>query len=901
MATALTKPFANPFCRHPQKLPNQNLNRRWGTKSLAAGAAAALLSGSLVCPLSAEESFLDIIETSSQDLRRFTMENGLKVLIKPVREVPVVSIQIWVGTGSIHEDEYLGSGLSHYVEHMYFKGTETLTANEIWQKIGGPGGQMNAYTTLDRTVFYADMPASHWQQGLEVLADAARNASFPEEEWEKEKDVILREMAMGKDSPDRQLSYLLSRTALREHPMRHPVIGYEDVFKQRNREDLQAFFKRHYTSDNMTLVLVGDLDPEEGESMARKAFEDMPRQAREPVIIPGEPPQLTPRFGKQTGPYNITRVGFAWQAVPLTHPDAPVLDVLSAMLGSGRSSILNKALKEENPLCLSISAWCYTPASHGMFGVSASFEPAREKEVVEGIRRIIYNLQENQLTESQLEKAKRQFISEEISTLETINGQARSLAVGEFFVGDPNFSLSYLKSVNAVTLEDLRRVAAAYLKPEGETLAVLSPEEEKPAEVPTSGTSGLGAVQRLDTGMGFPLLVREDHRLPKVYISVVFGGGVLMETEETAGISQLLSGLLTRGTAGRTAAEIAEFVESRGGSLNGFSGNHSFGLNAACLSDDVNAFAELIGECLTQPSLEPSEVEKVRALQLGQIKSEEEKPFYQASQALRKQLFQGHPFTWPSLGKAESVTGVSRDTLLEFFKTLAVRPNMAVSVFGDITQEQALALVKKMFDGLPEGLLPKLHHPVENVELPARADQRLPNQQAILLIGYPGVSMADPRADALELIEQALSGLASDLGIEIREKRGLVYYVGAGQMLAADPGFFYFYAGTQEESLEDVESLIQEQVRRIQTEGLRDDEIDRARNQIKNSFFKTLQSNLAMAQNCAVYERLGLGYQKVLDTVERIDSVTRDQILLAAKEILRDDQKAVSIVRPVQE
>ena len=850
--------------------------------------------------LSAEDSLLDLFEASNSNLHRFTMENGLKVLIKPVSEVPVVSIQIWVGTGSIHEDEYLGSGLSHYVEHMYFKGTETLSANEIWQKISGPGGQMNAYTTLDRTVFYTDMPSSHWKQGLDVLAEAARNASFPEEEWEREKAVIVREMAMGKDNPDRVLSRLLSRTALREHPMRHPVIGYEDVFNQRNRDDLVAFFERHYTSDNMMLVLVGDVDVAEAEQEARKAFEDMTRRSRQPVILPEEPPQLTPRFARESGAYQITRLGMAWHTVPLTHPDTPALDVLSAMLGSGRSSILSKKLKEENPLCLNISAWSYTPSSHGMFGVDVGLNPANEADVLAGVRRLIYDLQGDVLTEAQLEKARRQFISSEISGLETINGQARSLATGEFFAGDPNFSAAYLKSVNAVTLDDVRRVAATYLRPEGESVAILSPEEEA-SDVPDHGSPALASVQRMETGLGFPLLVREDHRLPKVYFSVVFGGGVLTETEANAGISQMMASLLTRGTKNRTAADIAEFIESRGASLGGFSGNHSFGINASCLSDDAEAFAALIGECLTESIFVADEVEKVRTLQIGQIKTEEEKPFYQASRQLRKQLFDGHPFTWPTLGNKESLEQISSDDVSAYFKELAVRPNMVVSVFGDIDSAAAQTLVKEVFAAVPEGMLPELHKPLAETELPARGDKQVPSQQAILLIGYPGVNINHPQVDALSVIEQAMSGLASDLGIEIREKRGLVYYVGAGQMVAADPGFFYFYAGTQEESLEEVETLILEQVARIRNEGLRSDEMDRARNQLKNAFFKSLQSNQQIAQICAIYERLGIGYERALDVVQRFDSVTDAQVLQAAKDFLGEDRQAVSVVRPAGE
>lgn len=867
------------------------------TASLKRSLLLAFLTALCMVPVSkASDSLLHVLHQAHQGIHRFELDNGLNVLVKPVHAVPVVSIQIWVGTGSIHEDEFLGSGLSHYVEHMYFKGTDKLSTGDIWQQISGPGGQMNAYTTLDRTVFYTDMPSSHWKQGLNVLGEAAMHASFPEDEWEREKEVILREMAMGEDNPDRVLMRLLSSTAIRKHPMRHPVIGYRDVFTQRDRDDLMQFFQEHYVPDNMMLVLVGDVEPDAVETEVRELFSDFERTAREPVVLPDEPAQLSPREARKTGEYQISRLGYAWHTVPLTHPDAPALDVLAEALGSGRSSILTRILKEEQGLALSLSAWSYTPASHGVFGLTLSCLPDREEELVTALEDLLYSDLASKLTEADIEKAARRFLSQQIKSMETINGQARSIASGAFYTGDPEFSVRYLEQIRSVTAEDLQRVIDKYLRPSGRTRVVLAPEGA-PSEAMDADRSQLQPVQRVETAAGVPLLVREDRRLPKVYFCVLFGGGVITETKENAGITELMSQLLTRGTEQTSAAEIANLVEGRGGQISGFSGNHSFGLTASCLSDDAQRFADLIRECILEPTFPTSEMERQAERQAASIRASLERPAYHAVQTLRDTIFGDHPFSRDPSGTLESVGRLTQTDVQAYYRDLAVRENAVLAVFGDIDAKTAETLMSSLLDGLPSGRPPSLHADATAQSLPDRAVQELPFQQAVLMMGYPGVALTDPRSDALTVLDTAMSGLASDLGIEVREKRGLVYYVGSSQMLSVDPGFFYFYAGTRNDALDEVEHLIREQVKRVQVEGLRDEELSRAQNQLENRFYTQLQDNRVMAQTSAIYERVGGGFEQFMNQVQRYRDVTQEDVQDVTRDLLAPDKTVVSVVR----
>jgi zinc protease len=845
-----------------------------------------------------ERSALQVLEDANAALSRVVLDNGAVCLIKEDHSAPVVAVQIWVGTGSIHEEECLGAGLSHYLEHMVFKGTPTRAAGEITQAIDNEGGAINAYTGHDRTVYHAVMPSRAWRTAVDVLVDAVLNASFPEEEWERERDVVLREVAMGKDDPRRVLSKLLFQTAYRVHPYRFPVIGLEDILTAMTRAELISFHRRHYLTDNLIVAVVGDVSAGEAEAYLREHLGAVSRRARAPVTVPEEPPQLAARYVRKTGAYRVSRLQCAFHTVPLSHPDTAALDVLAQVLGQGRSSRLVRDLREERQLVHAIEAWSYTPKHPGLFSVEATFEPEREPEVVDALRAHVASWPDLPFAEGELAKAKRQALVHELRDLQTAQGQASSYASGEFYAGDARFSETYLARVEAVTAEDLRRVAGAYLRPSNRSLVVLAPEstpEAGPAPPPVLGPR---ETSRVVLRNGVRLLVRPDHRLPFVYVSAAMRGGLLSEAPEQNGIARLSALMLTRGTSARSAEETAETVESLGAVLQPFSGRNSFGLNARCLTQDADVMMGLLADCLVDATLPEEEWAKQRTLQLAAIAQQRERPFYLADRALARMLFPDHPYRWDELGRVETVSRITRDEGSQYLKELVTGSNLVVSVFGDLALDEARRLAEEHLTRVRPGPAPVFDHPRPEPDLPQRAEQREPKEQTILLVGYPGVAVDDPRIDALEIVQEAMSGLSSDLGIEVRDKRGLAYFVGAFQRVGLDPGCFAFYAGTREDALAEVEQLIREQAQRVATQGLRPEELDRARRQIIARHERSLQDNGGLAQTCALHELYGLGFDHVFATQQRMEQVSGDDVRTVAASVLRPGLGAAAVVLP---
>ncbi len=841
---------------------------------------------------------LETLRRSNDQLRRIVLDNGMIALIKTDRSAPVVSIQIWVGSGSIHEGEWLGGGLSHYLEHMVFKGSSTRAPGEITRAIHDAGGRINAYTTYDRTVFFTDIPAPRWRTGLDVLSDAVLHPSFPEGEWLKERDVILRERAMCDDDPDRAVGELFWQTAFRLHPLRVPVIGYAEVIRAMTRDDLLAYHARHYRPDNIVVAVVGDVELPEAESAVRAAFSNTPRRAFAPAPLPPEPAQQAPRLARKTGPYQVGRLIWGCHTVSVTHPDAPTLDLLAALTGHGRSARLTREIQERRKLAHRISAWSYTPKEPGVFAVSAEFDPQHEADLVEAIRREIARWSKEGFSRQEIAKARRMMLVDELSSLQTMNGQAGHYAAGESIAGNARFSEQYLQALHKVTDRDLRLVAARYLRPERMTLAVLAPELPASASRTNETTAQVGPVQRMLLHDGVPLLHRADERLPFVWFCVALRGGSLLEPSERPGITRLMAELLTRGAGKRSAEETAATVESLGAELTPFSGYNSFGLRARCLAGDAEMMAGLIADCLSTPVFAPSEVEKQKILQQAALKRREEKPLGAAQQMLEDALFPDHPYRFPPEGSREGIAHTTREELLAHFRRLVVRGNVVISIFGHVTTEEAQRMGRLIAARIRPDQAPAVPALAAQPVLPLRVEQERPWEQAIVVCGFPGITLNDPRRDALDVLHAALNGLSSNLALAIREQRGLAYFTGAMNRPGWAPGYFALYAGTKPSAVGEVESLMAAEARRLAERGLRDEEIERARNQLIADKDFALQDHGEQAMSCALNELYDLGFAYDLEAPNRLRALRPETLREVAASLLDTNKMALVIVRP---
>jgi len=830
-----------------------------------------------------------------------TLENGLTIIVREDHSAPVVSAQAWCMAGSIHEGRWLGAGMSHVLEHMLFKGTTTRPGSRIDQEVQEAGGYMNAYTSFDRTVYHIDVPNTGAKVAIDILCDIMQNASLPADEMEKEKQVILREMDMNVDDPGRRASRRLFETAYTRSPYRLTVIGYPDIFHELKQEDILGYYREKYAPNNVFFVVTGDIKGEEAVEQIRAAYAKAKAKALSPVVLPEEPRQTAPREVIEEAPIELGYFHFAWHIPELRHPDVPLLDVLAVLLGHGRSSRLFQEVREKQGLVSSVDCWTYSPGNPGLFGLSATadadkFHAARNAMLAE-----LEKMKATPVPQAELDKAVKQFISATLSSRKTMQGQAHDLGGSWLAANDLNFSERYLAAIKRVTPAEIQRVARQYLTPENRTLYALLPQGSKSMETKQIESSKENAVEKFVLPNGLRLLIKEDHRLPFVEFRAVFQGGVLAETPEKNGLTQLTGKLLLKGTTTRSAEELAQDIESVGGSIDSYGGNNSFGVNAEVLSSDFNTALDMVADVLLNPTFPAPALEREREVQLAGIRAQKDNLLQSAARAMRRGLFGELAYGLDALGTESSVSSIQIADLKTFHDTYCRPGNCVLAIYGDVKPAETRAAVEKAFAKWQPSAK---SHPSLDVKLPPldsikRIAEVRDKKQAVLLVGFRGTTLTNPERYPLELLQETCSDLGSRLFLRIREELGLAYYVGAQNFVGLIPGYFAFYVGTMPEKAALVETELLKEAELLRTEGLTAEELSRSKAKVigQRKIGRQELGSLAMAN--ALDELYGLGYAYSESEDARYEAVTLEQVKAVAQKYLKPNALVIATVMPV--
>jgi len=840
-----------------------------------------------------------VITLPSSSVQKWMLPNGLTIIVQEDHSAPVASVQAWCATGSIDEDVHLGAGLSHILEHMLFKGTKTRSTNEIAQKIQDVGGYINAYTSFDRTVFWIDVPKDGVATALDVLADATMNSTLPPEEYRKEQEVIRREFAMGMDDPDRMAGLLLFATAYQRHPYRFPVIGEIEIYNQLTQEQVMQYYKTRYVPNNLTFIVAGDVDAEKVRGQLTELFKLYPEQSLKPVFIPAEPPQLGRREVHQEFPTELTHLELAWHIPEITSPDVPALDLLSTILGEGRSSRLYRRVREEAGLAFRISAFSYTPGDAGLFGIDATLDPKKREAAEQLVLRIVDEVKQAGATAEELMKAKKISLSHHLSSLTTMRGQASDIGSNWFLTRNLNFSRDYLDAVQKVTPEDIKRVAANYLTDSNLTVVSLNPKGSLTAKAEGPKVAAATEIQKFELLNGLRLLVREDPRLPLVAMGAVFRGGLLAETPQRNGITRLMAKVLLKGTKTRTAEQIANQIEAVGGSISSDAGNNTFTVSLGVTKPDVKLGVELLSDVLLNATMPEKAIAREKEIQIAAIQQEEEQLTAVARNIMRQALFPQHPYALRANGSVESVQRLTQKDLLEFRDRYAVAKNGVIFVFGDVKAEEVKQLFEKAVGGMKPGELALTGlHPATPLSGNEAVESRKDKAQGVIMVGFRGANVSSPDRTVLDLIDEASSDLGSRFFVRIREQMGLAYYVGANQMQGLVPGLFAFYLGTDPQKIEPVKTALLDEIHKLANDGLTSQELTRAKKKLIGQQDIANQSNDAFGYQCALDEIYGLGFDFYKRLEHDVDAVSLDDIKRVAAKYFRDQPYVLATVRP---
>ena len=856
-----------------------------------------MITNAKLKPAGSEDSA--VISFPASTAEKWVLPNGLTIIVQEDRSAPVASVQAWCATGSIHEDDRLGAGTSHILEHMLFKGTKTRSTGAIAQQVQDVGGYINAYTSFDRTVYWIDVPKAGVATALEVLSDAMVNSTLPYDEYVKEQEVIRREFAMGYDDPDRMVSQLLFSTAYQRHPYRFPVIGELEVFNQLTPADVTRYYQSRYVPNNITFIIVGDVDSAKVRQQLTELFDGHPGKSLRPLFIPREPPQLGRRDAHKEFATELSRLSWAWHVPEITNSDVPALDLLSIVLGEGRSSRLYRQVREEAGLAYSVSAFSYTPGDPGILGIDATVDPQKRGSVEKLIFEIIDQLKQDGVTAAELQKAKKMCFSHQLGNLVTMRGQASDLGSNWLLTGNLNFSRDYLEAVQKVTADEMRSAAERYLVQKNLTAASLNPPGSLGSRKEIVRAREAGEVQKFTLTNGLRLLVREDPRLPLIAMGAVFRGGLLAETAETNGVTRLMARSLLKGTKTRTGEQIAAEIEAVGGAISSDAGNNSFAIAIDVTQPDLKTGIEILADVLLNATMPANAVGRQKEIQIAAIQQEEEQLTVVARNLLRETIFAGHPYALRTAGAVDAIRKLTPEDLLAFRDRYVVANNGVVFVFGNVNAIEVKQLLEEALGSMKPGSLalqdaphPRLLERVANVE------SLKEKSQGVIMMGYTGADLLNPDRHALELIDEVSSDLGSRFFIRIREEMGLAYYVGASQMQGLAGGLFAFYLGTDPRKIEPVTAALLDEVQKLANDGITAEELARAKKKLIGQQQIANQSNDSFGYQCALDELYGLGFDNYKTLERDVEGINLSEIRAIAAKYFRDRPYVMALVRP---
>ena len=755
------------------------------TRTLSRAAIAAFVAAICVAALAPAETFYErkpadiflgekapvsvtVVTERASGTVQAGLSNGMVVLLKENHASPLAIARITVKTGSLYEQEYLGTGISHLFEHL-MHGANTTTrseaeSNKILESIGN---LTNASTTYDQTSYYIKVAKGDLGTAISLLADWMKNAKITDEEFNREMKVVQRESERSESNPNTILGRMMSETMFHVHPVRYPVIGFDHVRAKLRLDDIQSYRARMYAPNNMVFTVVGDFDWHDALEQVRAAVDGFTRGAVPAIALPAEPEQVSPRVASRAIPdLNTSLLAMSYRTVSLTHPDLYPLDVLAGVLGQGESSRLVRVVKNDRRLVQSIVAWSWTPGfDAGQFAITASVpDPANVPKVRDAVREQIDLLKRKLVNKGELERVKNSVAADHVYQNELIEAQAGSLAGGYVSAGDPDFDERYVAGIAAVTSEEIRRVANTYFPDDHLCDTLVEPESGdrrgEPGVRPASSSGGRGepgvrpasaapkAAQETASGAGtgnkeqgtrnkdeaaepqapgpepqaqhdpvrkdvlpngLRVLTRRNPSVPMVTFELYFLAGLRVETEQTNGISNFAALLWGKSTKHRSASRLADELEGMGASLSTGSANNTIFLRGTCLAKDFDRMLEIASDVVLHPAFDKDECEKLRTIILSRIKERDDSVHSQAQRLLQRTFYPaGNPFSMDVLGRAETGSSFTPGQLEQFYATCATGPNGVLAVWGDLEPAAAQARLAKAFARLSAKPAPKM-------------------------------------------------------------------------------------------------------------------------------------------------------------------------------------------------
>jgi len=648
-----------------------------------------------------------------------TLGNGLRVIYAPLKTAPVVHVRVLYHVGS-KDERPERQGFAHMFEHMMFRGSAHVAPEEHMKRVMAVGGVSNAYTSFDETVYWQSLPSSYLDMALWLEADRMASFKVSGDIYKTERNVVAEEWRMRNvNQPYGTMWDDFMAAAFKKHNYRWTPIGNMEHLRAAPVNELQEFFNRYYVPNNAILVVAGNIDVEGTKTLVRKYFGWIPKGAEVKRTSPAEPEQTRERRVEEAQRVPLTRVVIGFHTPQYKADDHYALDILSVILSGGRSGRLDRMLVNgEKPKCVSVGAGEETLEDAGVFMLTATVMQGKsESEVEKDLRAAVAEVAEKGVTAEELRKAQTQ---ERIATIrgrETAMQIAQQLGDEALKAGDPGRVNTALVKLEAVTAEDVKRVADQYMKQGEATTLIIRPDPntklakaaatqaaaakdapvvaatkpieprvvnfppDYPTKPPVSGEAMKATLQKgTEVNVsGVKVVVMTDTRLPLVQWSLTMRRGSQSDPKGKEGTAWLTDELVRHGAGELNYQQLNEDLESRAINLTVGDGGDYTRLHGSCTTEELAHGMARTRDILLRPKMEQGEFDKLKEQSVNRLREQQEQPSSVAGEELTKTLW-GPESVLGRVATPESVGGVTLEDVKQFYKTI-YRPNEAILMF----------------------------------------------------------------------------------------------------------------------------------------------------------------------------------------------------------------------------
>ncbi len=825
------------------------------------------------------------------------LSSGQTVIVKQVTNNPIVTIDTWIKTGSVNENDS-NTGVSHFLEHLFFKGTQKHPTGEFEKLLEAKGATTNAATSKDYTHYYITIPSKDFELALNLHADMLTHPLIPRKELEKERGVVLAEIARSADIPSRILYNNLFKLIYSDsnHPYKREVLGTSKVIETITREEILDYFNKFYTPDKIYTVIVGNVDPNYAIQKTEDAFKTANADyKKEKIKYPkiNFPTKKTEIIEEKDIASNYAILAFKIPKFD-NSKEALALDVLSIVLGSGKSSKLNQALVENKQIANSISSNSSSYLQDGIFTISTNYKPEYETTMVKEIFGIIDNVKLGNITEAEIEKAKNIVETETYYSRESIENISGEIGYSMLYWGNLDNLDTYVENIKKVTKKDVIKAAQKYLKEDNYYLSKViskntNTKEISDKKVKKTGEYKLieevGNIKKYLLANGAVLIIQKNNSNAIVAINVLSRGA--SHTSTTPASLMLASEIAREGTKNYTSDEIATYLDERGISMYFTKSSDNMEIKVKATKNRLSDALFMLKEITQNANFLTENIRKVKSANLDAIKNLEDNSLSLALDNFKKLAFEGSIYANNSEILKQDIPNVNKKTIkCDFKKTLDAK-NLVISVVGNVDEKEIIDNFTDIFENGKENKIKitdfkkQNYVPAKNIEKTIKKEEK---ETAWLVLGYKTDGLENKKEIAtLEVINSILGdGMSSRLFRNIRETHGIAYQTGSARIQNTLDGAFIAYIGTDKSNLSKAKTEILKEFANFKTSFVTQNELNEAKEKIIGQRVLALETNSANASKLVNDEANGRGLNYTKEFEEILKSVTQNDVINVA-------------------